>query len=207
MNAPSAIKPVNLLGISGSLRRGANSTAVLRTLQDEVGSEVRLEVESLRGIPLYDQDEEDQGEPERVRTFKAAIARADGLVVVSPEYNYGVPGVLKNAIDWASRPAFNSVLKDKPALIITSSPSGVGGARAAAQIREALGACLARLVPHPQLAIGAVHQKIRDGRLADEATLKRALAAISALLDEISAARALAGLASSFRGEALGHPR
>jgi chromate reductase, NAD(P)H dehydrogenase (quinone) len=100
--------------------------------------------------------------------------------------------VLKNALDWASRPGFNSPLKDKPALIMTSSPGFTGGVRAQYQLREVLSATLARVVARPQVVIGGVAQKIKEGRLVDEAAVTFALAAIDDLLREIRIARAFA---------------
>src|SRR3954465_12101119 len=101
-------EPVHFLGLSGSLRREANCTAVLRTLQEQLAPKIDLKIFDLRTIPPYDQDEDGECAPETVRALKAAIAESDGVVLISPEYNYGMSGVLKNALDWASRPAYNS---------------------------------------------------------------------------------------------------
>lgn len=174
-----------LLGISGSLRRASNSTAVLRSLEALLDGRAQFEVLTLVEVPPYNADLEGEAHPEGVRRLKQAIADADGLVVCSPEYNYGIPGVLKNAIDWASRPGFASPLKGKPALIVTTAPGLFGGARAQAQIRDALAATLARPVVRPHLAIPAVDQKLVDGRLADEATLHLLRAGLDELLAEI----------------------
>jgi chromate reductase len=96
-----------------------------------------------------------------------------------------MPGVLKNALDWASRPGFASPMKNKPALVMTASPGTAGGVRAQHQIRETLAAVLARPVAYPHIAIASVHQKITDGRLDDAATLDFVLRAVDALLDEV----------------------
>ncbi|WP_256344067.1 NADPH-dependent FMN reductase [Pseudomonas costantinii] len=97
---------------------------------------------ALNEFPLYNLDPEAQMLPASVAVLKDAIEQADGLIICSPEYNYGTSGVLKNALDWASRPGFNSPLKNKPVLIITSSPGVLGGVRAQAQLRETLSATL-----------------------------------------------------------------
>jgi chromate reductase, NAD(P)H dehydrogenase (quinone) len=175
-----------LLGISGSLRRASNSTAVLHSLSGLLDGRAQFEVLTLHDVPPYNADLEGEALPDGVRRLKQAIADADGLVVCSPEYNYGIPGVLKNAIDWASRPGFSSPLKGKPALIVTTAPGLFGGARAQAQIRDALAATLARPVARPHLAIPAVDKKLVEGRLADEATLQLLRAGLDGLLAEIA---------------------
>ena len=128
--------------------------------------------------------------PGQVPSFKEAISRADGLIIVSPEYNYGMSGVLKNALDWASRPAMKSVLKEKPCVVITSSPAGTGGVRAHEQIRKTMYACLAHVVPAPEVAIPKVGDKIEDGRLTDETSLKMAVNAVEALIEQARKSRA-----------------
>jgi chromate reductase len=175
-----------LLGISGSLRRGSNCTAVLHALAPLAEARAQLEVMTLHEVPLYNADLEGDALPEGVRRLKEAIAQADGLVICSPEYNYGMPGVLKNAIDWASRPGFASPLKGKPALIITAAPGLFGGARAQAQIRDALAATLARPVARPHLAIPAVDKKFVDRRLSDETTVQLLQGGLGDLLAEIA---------------------
>jgi chromate reductase len=144
----------------------------------------------LDGIPLYNQDLDGPGLPDAVRAFKAAVDSSDGVVMCSPEYNFGMPGVLKNAIDWASRPAFASPLKGKPVLVMTSSPAFTGGVRAQAQLRETLGGTLSRVIARPQVVIAGVNGKIEGGRLADAASLGFALEAVNDLIAEIGLLRA-----------------
>jgi chromate reductase len=177
--------PIRLLGISGSLRRASNNTAVLHSLATLVAGKAELVVHPLNDIPLYDGDLDTQTPPAAVRALKQAIAEADGIVVCSPEYNYGMSGVLKNAIDWASRPGFKSPLKGKPVLVMTSSPGAVGGARAHCQIREAFSATLSRVVARPQVTIAGVAQKLVDGRLVDEPTKQFIIEAVDDLIAEI----------------------
>ncbi|MDJ0390230.1 NAD(P)H-dependent oxidoreductase [Roseomonas sp. E05] len=176
----STTRPVRLLGLPGSLRQNSYSLAILRGLQAGLGAEAVLEIRDLQ-LPLYNQDEDGPNGPEAVHAFRRAIAEADGLVIATPEYNHGAPGVLKNALDWASRPYGQSVLTGKPVLIISSSPAFTGGVRAQAQLNETLLSVQALLVPGPQVVIGNVAAKVQDGRLVDEASLEFALAALRGL--------------------------
>jgi chromate reductase len=175
----------HLLGLSGSIRKESTNTAILRTVAEQLGARASLTVFPLNDIPLYNSDLEGDALPQPVRALKEAIAASDGLILCTPEYNHGMSGVLKNALDWASRPAFASPLKNKPTLLMTSSPGYVGGARAQAQMQETMASALARVVIRPQIVIAGVAQKIVNGRLVDEATLKFCLEAIDDLLAEI----------------------
>jgi len=116
-----------------------------------------------------------------VQKLKSSIAACAGLLVVSPEYNYGIPGVLKNALDWASRPAYKSPLVGKPVGIITSSMATTGGARAQTAIRDCFYGCLAEVVPYVEVAIPTVHDKVQCGRLTDEKSLALASGLVKAL--------------------------
>src|ERR1700726_2763477 len=180
---------LRLLGISGSLRRASNSTAVLHGLQDALAPEAVLKIFPLHGMPLYNEDDDGEHAPESVRALRSAIATSDGVIMVSPEYNHGMSGVLKNALDWASRPYGRSVLRGKPVLMMTTSPAFTGGVRAQQQMNETLASIPARPVLRPQIVIGGVHEKVRDGRIVDEATLRFALAGVDDLLHESRAAR------------------
>lgn len=178
-----------LLGLSGSLRAAAFSTAVLKTFAGTVADRARLDIADIGSLPLYNQDLDTDPRPAPVAALRAAIAAADGLVIVSTEYNHGTPGVLKNAIDWASRPAFNSPLQGKPVLIATCSMAFTGGVRAQYQIREAFASTLSRTVLTPEIVIGTVHTKISGGRLTDPAVIDHALGGFAALYAEIERAR------------------
>jgi chromate reductase len=176
----------HLLAISGSLRRASNTTAVLRGLAPLLEQRASLEMALLHEVPPYNADLDGDAMPASVRELKEAIARADGLIIGSPEYNYGMTGVLKNSLDWASRPGFASPLKGKPALIITTSPGLFGGVRAQAQIRDLMAATLARPVARPHLAIPAVDKKLTAERITDDATLQLLGAGLGDLLAEIA---------------------
>lgn len=119
----------HLLGISGSLRRASFNTALLNNAAELLPEGVTLEIRTLHGVPLYDGDEEAaHGMPEAVLALKAAIASADGVILSTPEYNNGIPGVFKNAIDWASRPGGDAgqVFAGRPFAIMGASPGGFG---------------------------------------------------------------------------------
>ena len=191
MTAPA--KPVRLLGLSGSIRRQSHCTAVLRTLADSLGGKAEMTLFPLNDIPPYDPDLDAENTPAPATALREAIAGADGLAVISPEYNYGMSGVLKNALDWASRPAMKSPVRGKPILIMTASPAFTGGVRAQHEMRETLAGMMGRVIARPQVGIGMVHEKIKEGRLTDQAALTFALAAIDDLLLEIALLRRAAG--------------
>src|SRR5690606_28963397 len=136
-DTPPPPSPLLVCGIAGSLRQGSYNRALLRAAQELAppGMEIRV-FERLREVPPYDADLEAMGDPEPVRALKQAIAEADALLIATPEYNHGVPGVLKNAIDWASRPPRSSVLSGKPTAIFGASPGVTGTARAQAALRQ-----------------------------------------------------------------------
>jgi chromate reductase len=180
---------LRLVGLSGSLRRASYSTAVLRGLQNALAPMAQLDIFALHGLPLYNEDEDGEHAPGSVRALRSAIETTDGVILVSPEYNHGMSGVLKNALDWASRPYGGSVLRGKPVLTITASPAFTGGVRAQQQMNETLASIPALTVLRPQIVIGSVHEKVSDGRLVDEATLRFALAGVDDLIVEIRAAR------------------
>ena len=154
------------------------------TLRQELAPEVSIEPFELGNLPLYNADL-DANALEPVRALKNAISANEGMIIVTPEYNYGIPGVLKNALDWASRPGYQSVLKGKHVAVISSSPSLTGGVRAQAQLKQTLYAALARTLPWPEVVIGNVADKVRDGRLVDEVSLRFALDIVRALAREI----------------------
>ena len=184
------MRQLKLAGISGSLRRNSNNTAILRTLQERLPADIELSLVPLDGLPLYSGDLEGPDLPAAVAEFKAAVEAADGLVVCSPEYNAGMSGVLKNALDWASRPAHASSLKGKRVLIMSSSPGFMGGVRAQAQLRETFASTLSRVVVRPPVVIAGANDKIKEGRLVDESNIQFALDAIAALASEIRVDRA-----------------
>ena len=171
--------------MSGSLRVGSYSTAVLETLRERFAGRADLRIYDLSPIPLYNQDLEGDKRPPPVKEFLAAIAAADGVVLCASEYNHSIPGVLKNALDWASRPGFASVMAYKPVAIMSASRGTLGGPRCLEHMRVALDSMLSRVTLAREVAIASVHEKVQHGRLVDEMSLGFADAAIEALLGEI----------------------
>ena len=178
-------QPVQLLGMSGSLRSGSYSNAVLETLREKFAGRVDLRICDLAPIPAYNQDFEGEKRPDPVKKLLAAIAESDGLVLCAPEFNHSIPGVLKNALDWASRPAFTSVMAYKPVAIMATSRGALGGARCLEHMRVALDSMLARVALAREVTITGAAEKVRDGKLVDETCLGFACGAVEALLREI----------------------
>ena len=124
-----------ILGISGSLRKGSYNRALLRLAAELAPQGTKVEIVELDGIPPFNQDLE-RSPPETVKEFKARIRAADALLFASPEYNYSIPGVLKNAIDWASRPYGDNAFEGKPVAVVSASIGMLGGARAQYHLRQ-----------------------------------------------------------------------
>src|ERR1700742_1577017 len=144
------ITSVRLIGLSGSLRKASFSRATLAGLRNTLPENVRLEIRDLQ-LPLYNEDEDGPAGPAAVLNLRQAIADSDGVVIVTPEYNHGMSGVLKNALDWASRPFGRSTLARKPVLTMTASPAFTGGVRAQQQMNETLLSIPARPVLRPPI--------------------------------------------------------
>jgi chromate reductase len=165
---------MKLLAIPGSLRRASLNRSLLVAAAELAPEGLEVELyDDLREIPLYDGDlDDDAHRPAPVEALKRRITEADAVLFGTPEYNYGIPGVLKNAIDWASRPGYRSPFRDKPVAMISASPSGVGGARVQGQLKQVLLGMVAEVFPWPELTVGGADKKLVDGRLVDEATGK-----------------------------------
>ena len=165
---------MQILGISGSLRQDSCNTQLLKTAAAMLPSAWSMRITGCAGIPLYDAALDGESKPEAVMRLKEAIAAADGLLIATPEYNYSLSGVLKNAIDWVSRPAYRSVLAGKPAAIVSAAASHVGGGRAQSHLRDILSATLTPVVPAiPFLLPMAPSQFSADGSLKDGDTARR----------------------------------
>lgn len=174
-----------LIGISGSLREGSLNTALLRSSRDLLPAGATLSIASIQSIPLYNGDLDVDGGPPPVQELKQRIGDADGLLIATPEYNYGIPGVLKNVIDWASRPGFKSVLRHKPVAIVGAAPGVVGTARAQAQLKQVLLGTLCALFPYPEVLVGKAHERIRNGRIEDQQTSEILTEMLSGYVDWI----------------------
>lgn len=168
---------MNILGLCGSLRAASFNARLLgeagRCLE---ATGAGFQVASIGDVPHYNGDLDGDGDdkPAPVVALLDAVGAADALLIVSPEYNYGIPGVLKNAIDWVSRPAYQSVLKDRPTAILSASMSTIGGARMQAQLRGVLAGTLTPVYPAPDFLLATAHEAFDDdGRLADPRTGQR----------------------------------
>lgn len=166
-------KPIIILGFAGSLRKGSYNKAVLHAASELVPKDAKLEIFDINGVPLFNQDLEDRM-PQKVKEFKAKIRAADALLIATPEYNYSVPGVLKNAIDWASRPYGDNSFEGKPVAVMSASPGMLGGARAQYHLRQVLVALNMHPVNRPEVMVVSIDEKIDEkGNLTDEETSKR----------------------------------
>jgi chromate reductase len=179
---PVSQEPIVVLGISGSLRKGSYNTALLREAVAMAPEGMRIETTSIRDIPLYDEDVHQAGMPEVVRRFREAIARAAALLVVTPEYNYSLPGVLKNAIDWASRPP-NQPFAGKTLGIMGVSGAMGGTMRAQYDLRRVAVFLDMHPINKPEIFVRNGAQAFdANGRLLDENARKLVRQHLEALL-------------------------
>ena len=163
--------PITVLGFAGSLRTRSYNRALIRATRELAPPEMTIKVYDLNDIPLYNGDiDNDESRPASIEHFKNAIAAADGVLISTPEYNLGIPGVLKNALDWASRPVHRPMIH-KPTAIMGASPGGSGAMRAQEQLKLNLLGIRATLYPHPGVAVSRCRDKFDDDlRLTDEKT-------------------------------------
>lgn len=161
-----------IAGISGSLRRQSFNSALLRAAGELLPEGVSLDVLRIDDLPFYNEDLREAGVPEAARRFRAAVKAADAVLIVTPEYNYSVPGVLKNAIDWASRPP-QQCFDDKPVAVMGASSGVRGTVRAQLHLRQILVSINAHVMPKPELMVGHAGSLVtQEGLLHDEATRK-----------------------------------
>jgi chromate reductase, NAD(P)H dehydrogenase (quinone) len=161
---------VRILGIAGSLRRGSFNVATLRTAQELAPSGVTIDIFDITPIPLYNEDVRQQGFPTPVEDLRARIKSADGLLIVTPEYNYSIPGVLKNAIDWASRPP-EQPFDGKPIGLMGASGGMFGTGRAQYHLRQCFVFLNGLVMNRPEVMIPAAQTKFdADGKLTDQPT-------------------------------------
>jgi chromate reductase len=184
---------MRVLGIAGSHRSGSYNQALLRAAREVAPIGMEIEEFDIRGLPFYDGDVEAAGDPVSVTAFKEAIRDADALLIATPEYNRGIPGVLKNAVDWASRPPFASPLTAKPVAIMGASTGRGGTARAQEQLRSALEHSRARVLEQPEVLVPEAYMAFDgDGRLVDETTRDDLAELLSALAREAAPTARLA---------------
>jgi chromate reductase len=165
---------MKILGISGSLRRGSYNTSLLGAAAGLLPDDVEFELwGGLKAVPPYDEDDDTEEAPAAVAALRKAIAGADGVLIATPEYNSSVPGQLKNAIDWASRPPATNPLRNKPVAVVGASTGAFGAVWSQAELRKVLAATGARVV-EGEVAVGHAPTRFdEDGRLVDENLLEQ----------------------------------
>jgi chromate reductase len=172
-----------ILGISGSLRRDSHNTSLLRAAAEAAGPDIELELyDGLKQVPPYDEDDDVHPRPASVARLTSAIANADAVLFATPEYNASIPGQLKNAIDWVSRPVATNVLRNKPVAVVGASTGAFGAVWAQAELRKVLAALGARVLDL-ELPVPHAHTRFEEGELTDEeipASLADAVAALAA---------------------------
>ena len=173
--------PLTILGIAGSLRKASYNRAALRVAQQVAPKDAKIEIFELDGIPPFNQDD-DQRSPEKVVQFKARIRTADAILFVTPEYNYSIPGVLKNAIDWASRPYGDSAWDGKPVAIMGASVGMLGTARAQYHLRQCFVFLNMYPLNKPEVMIANAAERFDDkGNLTDDDTREHIKKLVEAL--------------------------
>jgi len=176
-------KTLNILGIAGSLRKDSYNRAALRAAQQLVPNGAAITIFELNGIPLFNADEEDPL-PLKVVDFKATIRAADAILFVTPEYNYSIPGVLKNAIDWGSRPYGDNSWEHKPVAIMGASPGMLGSARAQYHLRQTFVFLNMHPLNRPEVMIAKADERFDEkGNLTDESTREHIRKLVASLVD------------------------
>lgn len=187
---------MKVLAVSGSLRRDSHNTALLRAAAAHAPAGVEIELwDGLKAIPPYDEDDDGERAPETVTALRSAVAGADAVLFATPEYNHSIPGALKNALDWVSRPHATNPLRNKPVAVFGASTGIFGAVWAQAELRKVLGAIGARIVDR-ELAVGQAGQRIVGGSVDDEELLADVgdmVAELAATVDARRAAVAAAG--------------
>ena len=174
---------IRVLGISGSLRKASFNTGLLRAAVQLAPPNVSIETADLSAIPLYNEDVHAQGFPPPVATLRAQVAAADALLIATPEYNYSMPGVLKNAIDWVSRPP-NQPFEGKPLALMGASPGSLGSARAQYHLRQT--AVFLNMYPlnKPEVFVARAHERFDgEGNLVDDKVRGYVAQLLTALAD------------------------
>ncbi|WP_406856292.1 NADPH-dependent FMN reductase [Alsobacter sp. KACC 23698] len=179
--------PVTVLGISGSLRKDSYNSAALRAAAELAPEGLTVQTTGIGDLPLYNDDVRQSGYPAPVQALRDAVKQADGLLIVTPEYNYSISGVLKNAIDWVSRPP-EQPFDGKPVAIMSVSPGIFGGARAQYHLRQMFVYLNGDVLNRPEVMIGTCASKFdKEGRLTDETTrdfVRKLLQALQARIEQ-----------------------
>jgi chromate reductase, NAD(P)H dehydrogenase (quinone) len=174
-----------ILGISGSLRRDSHNTSLLRAAAEAADPDVEFKLyDDLKDVPPFDEDDEVHPRPESVSHLNEAIANAEAVLFSTPEYNASIPGQLKNAIDWVSRPVATNVLRNKPVAVVGASTGAFGAAWAQAELRKVLAALGARVLD-VELPVPHAHTRFEEGELTDDEIRTNLAEAVEALAAEI----------------------
>lgn len=183
---------MNIVAIVGSIRKESFNMQIAKTMQDRYKEKMNITIADIRSLPYFDQDEE-QNPPQVVKDFKDSIAKADGVIIITPEYNWSVPGVLKNALDWCSR--VEHVFMGKPVMTLGATPGMMGTIRAQLHLREILVApgLQAKILPPGgnEVLINLAHEKIDEntGLLTDEGTLSFLDSKVEAFIDFVKSVK------------------
>lgn len=182
-------RPLSVVTLCGSLRAGSYNAAIQRALPELAPEGMSFSVlEGLGDIPLYDADLQAKGFPAAVTAMGEAIRAADGIVIVTPEYNYSIPGVLKNGIDWLSRLP-DTPFAGKPMAIQSASMSVLGGVRAQYHLRQVAVFLDALVLNKPEVMVASAQQRVQDGKLTDEGTrevIRKQLAAFAGFIEKVT---------------------
>jgi chromate reductase len=183
---------MRILAISGALRSGSHNTALLRALREEAPAGIEITLwDGLKSIPPYDADDDVWPGPVEVEAFRELVRESDAVFFSTPEFNSSVPGALKNALDWASRPLATNAFRNKPVAVISASAGAFGGVWAAAELRKVLSAMGAR-VTEAELSVGHAGEKFEDGQLVDDDVRQGLRDALQTLVAEVPSSAAIA---------------
>lgn len=175
---------LNIVGISGSLRKGSYNTIILKNIKELFSDEIDLEIVDISELPLYNEDLEEKN-VESVVKLKEKLSNSDGVIISTPEYNFSISGVLKNALDWVSKGDVKP-LNDKKVAILSASLGFLGGSRVQYHLRQVLLCLNSDVIRGPEVFIGSVYNKVdENGKLIDEGTIKITKELISNLISEI----------------------
>lgn len=177
-----------ILGISGSLRKGSYNTSLLRTASELLPDSISIQIFDLSPLPLYNDDLAKDNLPSAVNDFRSSIKRSGGILIASPEYNYSITGVLKNALDWASTDTLGNLLTGKPTAIMGASPSVFGTARGQLHLRQVLIAADANVIQRPEIYVRRAQTMIDEhGNLINEHAREKIQSLLATLIDRIKA--------------------
>lgn len=178
-------RKINIIGFSGSLRKNSYNKAALKAAKELLPEGVSLEIEDLSPIPFFNEDVEAEGIPQVVVEFKKKIAEADAILIATPEYNYSIPPVLKNALDWASR-GKDAPVNGKPLAIMSASPSMFGGARVQYHLRQVCVGLNLMVINKPEVFIMYANKKFdEEGKLIDDYTRNAIAKLLLALVEKV----------------------